>query len=214
MVEKRTIVHLVRHGEVDNPGKVLYGRMPGFNLSPRGVRMASLMASYLGDRDLVRLVTSPLERAQQTMEPLAQAANLPVSIDERVIEAGNDFEGLTVGADPKRLLHPRFWPKLINPLRPSWGEPYAQIAARMRAAIHDAREAAMGHEAVIVSHQGPIWVARLDAQGRRLGHSPTRRECTPASVTSLTFAGDRLTAVEYEEPAAGSLCTPGQGRGS
>ncbi|MDQ2850382.1 MAG: histidine phosphatase family protein [Actinomycetota bacterium] len=203
MVEKRTIVHLVRHGEVDNPGKVLYGRMAGFNLSPRGVRMASLMASYLGDRDLVRLVTSPLERARQTMDPLAEVARVPVTVDERVIEAGNDFEGLIVGANLRQLLHPRFWPKLINPMKPSWGEPYAQIAVRMRAAIGDAREAAAGHEAVIVSHHGPIWVARLDAQGRRLWHSPTRRECTPASVTSLTFSGDQLTAVAYAEPASG-----------
>lgn len=207
----RTTVHLVRHGEVENPGQVLYGRMAGFNLSPSGVQMASLMASYLGDRDLALLVTSPLERARQTMEPLADAVHLPVTVDKRVIEAVNDLEGLNVGSSPRQLLlHPRSWPKLINPVKPSWGEPYTQIAMRMRAAIDDARKAATGHEAVIVSHQGPIWVARLDAEGRRLWHLPTRRECALASVTSLTFLGAHLTAVTYAEPAAGSSSKRGR----
>lgn len=201
----RTIVHLVRHGEVDNPGKVLYGRMPGFTLSALGVQMAALTAAYLQDRDIVHLVSSPLERAQQTIEPLAEAARLPVTLDDRVIEADNDFEGMTVGANPRDLLHPRFWPKLINPIKPSWGEPYTEVATRMRAAVDDARQAAIGHEAVIVSHQLPVWIARLDAEGRRLWHSPTRRECSLASVTSLTFRGRALTMVTYAEPAASLL---------
>lgn len=201
----RTTVHLVRHGEVDNPGRVLYGRMPGFKLSALGVQMADLTAAYLGDRDLVHLVSSPLERAQETIEPLAEAAHLPVTLDDRVIEADNDFEGLTVGAKPQQLLHPKFWPKLVNPIKPSWGEPYVQIAERMRAAIGDARRAAEGHEAVIVSHQLPVWIARLDAEGQRLCHLPTRRECSLASVTSLTFRGSDLSMVTYSEPAASLL---------
>lgn len=201
----RTTVHLVRHGEVYNPAHVLYGRMPGFNLSDLGVQMAQLAADYVADRDIVYLVSSPLERAQQTIEPLAERLHLPVQLDERVIEADNDFEGLTVGASPQQLLKPRFWPKLINPTKPSWGEPYVQIATRMRAAINDARAAAEGHEAVIVSHQLPVWTARLDAEGRRLWHDPRKRECTLASVTSLTFRGSQLSMVTYAEPAAALL---------
>ncbi len=201
----RTTVHLVRHGEVDNPGKVLYGRMPGFKLSPLGVQMADLTAAYLRDRDIVHLVSSPLERAQQTIEPLAEAARLSVTLDDRVIEADNDFEGLTVGTNPKQLLHPRFWPKLVNPTKPSWGEPYRDIATRMRAAIDDVRQIAEGHEAAIVSHQLPVWIARLDAEGRRLWHSPNQRECSLASVTSLTFRENVLTMVTYAEPAVSLL---------
>lgn len=201
----RTTVHLVRHGEVYNPGHVLYGRMPGFKLSDLGVQMAQLAADYLADRDLVHLVSSPLERAQQTIEPLAERAHLPVTLDDRVIEADNDFEGMTVGASPQQLLKPRFWPKLINPTKPSWGEPYAQIATRMRLAIADARAAAEGHEAVIVSHQLPVWTARLDAEGRRLWHDPRKRECSLASVTSLTFRGSQLSMVTYAEPAVSLL---------
>ncbi|MDE9365018.1 histidine phosphatase family protein [Luteipulveratus sp. YIM 133132] len=202
---ERTVVHLVRHGEVDNPTKVLYGRLADFHLSELGHRMAGLAAEHLADRDVTHLVSSPLERAQETMQPLADAVGLPVTLDERVIEAGNDFEGRTVGSDPKQLLHPRFWVKLRNPLRPSWGEPYAHIAARMSAAIDDARDAARGHEAVIVSHQLPVWTARRHYEGKRLWHDPRKRECALASVTSLTFVGDDVVSLSYAEPAASLL---------
>ncbi|AKU17987.1 histidine phosphatase family protein [Luteipulveratus mongoliensis] len=201
----RTTVHLVRHGEVDNPDKVLYGRMPDFHLSPLGREMAQLTAASLRERDITHLVSSPLERAQETMAPLAEALGQGVTLDERVIEAGNDFEGLTVGSNPKQLLHPRFWPKLLNPAKPSWGEPYAEIVTRMTAAVEDARAAALGHEAVIVSHQLPVWTARRHYEGMRLWHDPRRRECTLASVTSLTFVGDELLFLSYAEPAASLL---------
>jgi broad specificity phosphatase PhoE len=196
-----TVVHLVRHGEVENPGGVLYGRMPGFHLSRLGHEMAARTAAYLAERDIAHLVSSPLERAQETIEPLAETLKQPVTLDDRVVEAANDFEGLTVGKNPKQLLNPRFWTKLTNPLKPSWGEPYAEIAQRMEAAIQDARAAAEGHEAVIVSHQLPVWVARTHFEGKRLWHDPRRRQCTLASVTSLVFDGDRFRRIDYAEPA-------------
>lgn len=201
MSQQRTIVHLVRHGEVDNPRGVLYGRMPDFHLSPLGREMADCVADFLSGDDITHLVCSPLERAQETIEPLAEALRQEVMLDERVIEAANDFEGLTVGKNPKQLLRPRMWPKLVNPLQPSWGEPYAEIAQRMRAAIDDARIAAAGHEAVIVSHQLPVWTARQSYEGKRLWHDPRKRECSLASVTSLNFVGEELASLSYAEPA-------------
>ena len=197
----KTLVHLVRHGEVFNPNKVLYGRMDGYHLSELGREMAELTSQWLAPRDITYLVSSPLERAQETMEPIAEKLHLPVTLDERVLEAGNDFEGLTVGSNPKQLLHPRFWPKLLNPLKPSWGEPYEEIATRMNAAMLDARAAAQGHEAVIVSHQLPVWTARRFVEGKRLWHDPRSRQCTLASVTTIEFTGDKPTGVRYTEPA-------------
>lgn len=197
----RTVVHLVRHGEVENPEAVLYGRMPDFHLSQLGREMAVRVGEYLQSHDVTHLVSSPLERAQETIEPLAETLRQEVTLDDRVVEAANDFEGMTVGSNPKQLLNPRLWPKLVNPIQPSWGEPYEQIATRMRAAIHDARVAASGHEAVIVSHQLPVWTARLSFEGRRLWHDPRQRECALASVTSLTFAVDELLSIQYSEPA-------------
>ena len=100
------------------------------------------------------------------------------------------------------LKKPSAWRHLWNPMKPSWGEPYKEVVARMMSAVHDARIEATGHEAVIVSHQLPIWMARCDAEGRRLAHDPRKRQCNLASVTSFTFVDGRVVAVDYAEPAA------------
>jgi broad specificity phosphatase PhoE len=198
---ERTVVHLLRHGEVHNPGKVLYGRLPGFRLSTTGEAMASAAAEWFVGKDVTHLVSSPLERAQQTAAPIAEALSLPVAIDERLIEAGNAFEGMVVAGGAGVFRAPRNWWKLRNPFEPSWGEPYVEIAARMLAAVEAARDAARGAEAVLVSHQLPIWTVRLHVEGRRYLHDPRRRQCALASVTSLTYEGDRIRAVDYAEPA-------------
>jgi broad specificity phosphatase PhoE len=197
----QTVVHLVRHGEVFNPAGLLYGRLPDYHLSDLGREMALAAAADLRDRDITHLRCSPLERAQETMSPLAGELGLPVTTDERVIEADNQLQGLkvTLGA---LVRNPRSWWLFRNALRPSWGEPYREIVARMRLALRDAADAAVGHEAVVVSHQLPIWMARCDAEGRRLFHDPRRRECRLASVTSFTYLDGRLSSVAYREPAA------------
>ncbi|MEZ5186787.1 MAG: histidine phosphatase family protein [Candidatus Nanopelagicales bacterium] len=198
----RTTVHLLRHGEVYNPAKVLYGRLPDFHLSDLGRQMAVLAADALADRDVVEVRSSPLERAQETAAPIVARFGLAPLIDDRVIEADNVFEGQRVSVGDGVLRQPRAWRYLWNPARPSWGEPYVDVAARMRAAVSDVRRSARGHEAVIVSHQLPVWISRLDAEGRRFLHDPRKRQCNLASLTSMTFEGDRLTAIVYTEPAA------------
>jgi broad specificity phosphatase PhoE len=197
-----TVVHLLRHGEVFNPDRVLYGRLPGFRLSELGVRQAQAAAEWLGQRDVGYLVSSPLERAQQTAEPIAEATGLEIEVDERLIEADNHLQGRKVAGGKGLFTDPSNWKYFLNPLRPSWGEPYAQIAARMLAAAQAARDAAGEREAVCVSHQLPIYCLRRRAEGRRMFHDPRRRECNLASVTSLTFDGDVIVRVDYREPAA------------
>jgi broad specificity phosphatase PhoE len=201
-VTTRTVVHLLRHGEVFNPSGVLYGRLPGFRLSELGEQMAERAADALADRDVTVVVSSPLERAQQTAAPVAARHGLRVTIDDRIIEAGNVFEGQKVGVGDGVLKSPKSWRHLYNPFTPSWGEPYAEIAGRMRAAVSAARNAARGHEAVLVSHQLPVWIARLDAEQRRFVHDPRKRQCGLASLTSLSFDDDRLVAITYTEPSA------------
>jgi|SRR5690554_2248409 len=204
-----TTVHLVRHGEVHNPSGILYGRLPGYRLSERGEAMAERLAEYFATpsddhgarRDVALVVASPLERAQQTAQPVAAALGLELGSDERLIEADNHFQGMTFGVGDGSLRQPRHWPKLWNPWRPSWGEPYHAQVARMMAAVRDARAKAEGREAVLVSHQLPIWVTRLAAENRRFVHDPRRRECSLASVTSLHFDGENLARVSYAEPA-------------
>lgn len=205
MTKSRTIVHLLRHGEVENPRSVLYGRLPDFHLSERGQAMGRRVADHLKDADLVHLRCSPLERAQETMAPTAEIHGLPVITDGRVIEADNYLEGQVVSMGTSAFRNPRNWRYFVNPARPSWGESYKDIVARMRLAITDARTEAEGHEALIVSHQLPVWMARCDVEGRRLFHDPRSRECTLASLTSLTFIDGRVTSVVYTEPAGALL---------
>jgi len=209
-VSEQTVVHLLRHGEVHNPDKVLYGRLPDFHLSDLGRRMADLVAVKLADRDITVVTASPLERAQETAAPLAAARGVLVGRDDHLIEADNVFEGKQVSVGDGVLRQPKYWRHLVNPFRPSWGEPYVEVAARMRLAIASARAQAQGHEAVLVSHQLPVWIARLDAEERRFFHDPRHRQCSLASLTSLTFDGERLVAITYSEPAGELL--PGASR--
>jgi broad specificity phosphatase PhoE len=198
-----TVVHLLRHGEVHNPDRVLYGRLPGFGLSDLGVAQAELAAAHLAQRPIGYLVSSPLERARQTSGPLAAALGLDIAVDERLIEAANKLEGRQVAGGKGLFSDPANWVLLRNPLRPSWGEPYAQIAARVLAAVRSAAERApAGTEAVCVSHQLPIVCARRRAEGLRLAHDPRKRQCGLASVTSFTFADDVIVRIDYAEPAA------------
>jgi broad specificity phosphatase PhoE len=200
----RAVVHLVRHGQVANPDHILYGRLPGFHLSQAGRLMAQAAADFLAGRDVTVLRSSPLERALESADPIAAEFGLPVVVDDRLIEAANHFEGLRFGVGDGALRQPGHWQYLRNPFRPSWGEPYAEIAARMLAAVRDAAAAARGHEAVCVSHQLPIWVTRCSVMGRRLWHDPRRRQCALGSVTSLTLLGDQVTGVAYHEPSGHS----------
>jgi broad specificity phosphatase PhoE len=200
-VEVTTIVHLLRHGEVHNPEGVLYGRRDGYHLSDLGHEMAQRVADTIGDRDITHLRTSPLERAQETAAPLAVATGLTPVVDPRVIESSNVFEGRRFGVGDGALRKPSAWVHLWNPWKPSWGEPYKEVTARMLAAVYDARDAARGHEAVVVSHQLPIWITRLAVEKRSFLHDPRRRQCTLCSLTSLHFTDDTLTQVAYSEPA-------------
>jgi broad specificity phosphatase PhoE len=199
-----TVVHVLRHGEVHNPDGVLYGRLPGFRLSGRGVEQAEIVAKALAEADLAAVLASPLQRAQETAAPTAAAHGLEVLTDERLLEAGNRFEGERVSVGDGALRRPRHWPKLWNPFRPSWGEPYREIGDRMLGAVHRARELAHGREALCVSHQLPIWTLRRYATGQRLWHDPRRRQCALASLTSFVFDGTALVQVRYTEPAGSS----------
>ena len=200
----RTIVHLVRHGEVHNPTGVLYGRLPGFQLSDVGQAQAKTVAAALDQHDIAHVVASPLQRAQETAASVAAAHGLTIATDHGLIEAGNQFEGLRVAIGDGALTRPRHWSKLRDPFTPSWGEPYLEIAHRMLGAVHRARAAAEGHEAVCVSHQLPVWTLRRFLQGERLWHDPRRRQCGLASLTSLVFEGTEIVDIIYSEPAGAS----------
>ncbi|HXL93224.1 MAG TPA: histidine phosphatase family protein [Streptosporangiaceae bacterium] len=207
MAEK-TVVHLLRHGEVYNPTGVVYGRLPGYHLSDRGRQMAVAAARFFAERPVVSVFSSPLQRAQETATPVSEQLGLDIVTDERLIEPWNHFEGLTFGVGDGSLLRPAHWAALRNPFKPSWGEPYLHVVTRMSAVIERAREAAAGQEVVCVSHQLPIWVTRRNAEGRHLWHNPAVRQCALGSVTSFTFDGDRLAGVSYAVPPRSEVLDP------
>lgn len=200
----QSVVHLVRHGQVHNPDGILYGRLPGYGLSDIGRAMAARLGEHFADVPLTHLRCSPLQRARETMAPIAaNHPELEIVTDDRVIEAANVFEGRNFGKYNQVLLLPQNLWHLRNPLRPSWGEAYPSIVARVKAAMRDAAQAAGdGGQAVIVMHELPIWISRLAAEGRSLVHDPRKRQCRLASVTSFTWIDDRIAAVDYAEPAA------------
>jgi broad specificity phosphatase PhoE len=202
-----TVVHLLRHGEVHNPHHVLYGRLPGYHLSANGRLMAAAAADYFDERPVAAVFASPLERAQETAQPAAERLGLTITTDQRLIESENVLEGKTVSL-ASLATNPLNWRYLWNPFRPSWGEPYVQVAARVQEVVDRAREAARGREAVCVSHQLPIWVTRLAAEHKRLWHNPNTRECALGSVTSFTFDGDELTRVSYAVPPRRQVADP------
>lgn len=197
------LLHLVRHGEVHNPEGVLYGRLPAFGLSELGVRMAEAAALELrgSDRAIGRLIASPLLRAQQSAAPIASLMGLEIITDERLIEPTNKFEGQSRSDFSK----PRYLHRLINPLRPSWGEPYRSIARRVREAMDDAWDARVNGDIVMVSHQAVIWAAHRDISGRPLFHNPAKRRCELSSITTFERRSGRWHEVGYRTPAAGLM---------
>jgi broad specificity phosphatase PhoE len=196
------VIHFVRHGEVHNPEKILYGLQPGWKLSERGNQMAAVIAQWSKNLNLGAIHASPLQRAQETVAPIIKAHNLQLTTDNNLIEARNIFEGKKFELGSGVLKHPKSWRYLYNPWRPSWGEPYDQIINRMLKALFSARDSAGGKDAVCVSHQLPIWILRSAVEGRRLLHDPRKRKCTLASVTSFELDNEGMVSnVSYSEPA-------------
>lgn len=201
-----SLLHLVRHGEVDNPDGVLYGRLPGYELSPLGHRMAQAAADELvaSGRAVSRLIASPLERAQQSAAPISRAFDLEIDTDARIIEPTNLFEG-AVNRNGAAFKNPRTWYRFRNPFLPSWGEPYRSIAHRVREAMDEAWQAASSGDVVMVSHQAVIWMAHLDVAGRSLAHNPAKRRCALSSITSFARRDGGWVEVDYRVPAEGLL---------
>jgi broad specificity phosphatase PhoE len=201
----KTTIHLVRHGHVENPDRVLYGRLPGFNLSARGRAQAELLGRHFERIPLAAVVASPLERAQQTAAAIAAPHGLEVESDQRLIESSSMFEGVAGPLGWYILRHPGLWWRLRDQRTPSWGERNVDMAERVQAVVTMTRDRYPGQQLVLVSHQAPIWVARLAYERRPLGHWVGRRRCSLASVTTLEFDDDSLDRLVYAEPAAAPL---------
>jgi len=169
--------------------------------------MARQAAEYVHqfDRPVGTVICSPLERTQESAAPFAELFGMEPLVDPRVIEPTNVFEGRRMS---RALTNPLNWRYLTKPSVPSWGEPYAQVVARMQAAMAEAWTSVDGGDVVIVSHQLPIWVTHLAIAGEPLKHDPRRRRCALSSVTSFEGgpsgpdAAAAWVEVGYAEPAS------------
>lgn len=194
-------IHLIRHGEVHNPEKVIYGRLPHFRLSDRGRLMAKAASDELKQqkRKVNALFISPLLRTRESAEPVAEAFGLELKPDDRLIEPWNRFEGRRIGG-LTLAVRPHLWPQLWNPMRPSWGEPFKQIANRMLAVMDDAWKSVPDGDVVLVSHQLPIEMVVRTLQGKSLPHDPRKRRTKLSSITSFERVGNKWIEVDFKDP--------------
>ena len=204
----RVHVHLVRHGEVENPASIRYGRLAGFRLSPSGRAQVERTAQHLASLSprVTIVTTSPLERARETADVIAaRLGATPASIDARLTEASSRFDGL-----PRRFTLLRYAVRHAATLLDTAPESPAAVALRMRGAVLDL--ATHGEAIVLVSHQLPIqyvrfafqrdWPARSSVASRlrlQFGIIPKAR-CHYASITSLVLESGALIDVRYIEP--------------
>ena len=162
--------------------------------------MAEHLGQHFADVPVTYLGVSPLERAQETMVPIAvRHGGVAVVTDERLIEAESRMQGQVKGPFSLGLAKPANWRFFLS--RDGWGEGFQPMADRVTAAIADAGLAVgTGGHAVLVSHQSPIWAARRHAEGKFLLNVPFMRQCALASVTTFSVTPDgKVGFVSYEE---------------
>lgn len=204
-----TTIHFVRHGEVENPNHVLYERLPGFHLSNRGLKMARATAKYIATvpqmRGISAIYSSPLERTQETAQQIANALQIgPIVLDNRLIEAENNFRGKRIGYGEGALWKNNNWKLVSNLWKPSWGESYKSIAARVGDFAREQVKNHPGEQIVAVTHESPIWSYRHLLETGHAEHNMLLRKTALASITSITYdcTNMNVLSITYVDPAA------------
>ncbi|WP_425664360.1 histidine phosphatase family protein [Gardnerella piotii] len=204
-----TTIHFVRHGEVENPNHVLYERLPGFHLSNRGLKMARATAKYIATvpqmRGISAIYSSPLERTQETAQQIANALQIgPIILDNRLIEAENNFRGKRIGYGEGALWKNNNWKLVSNLWKPSWGESYKSIAVRVGDFAREQVKNHPGEQIVAVTHESPIWSYRHLLETGHAEHNMLLRKTALASITSITYdcTNMNVLSITYVDPAA------------
>ncbi|WEV58845.1 histidine phosphatase family protein [Bifidobacterium sp. ESL0728] len=213
----QTTLHFVRHGKVENPGHLLYERLPGFHLSALGLRMAQASGRYIASdaqmNQAVALYSSPLDRTCETAQAIMAELNpvrvargeteLSIETDPRLIEAGNEFRGLRIGYGQGALWRPKNLKLVRNLWRPSWGESYQHIAARVSDFAQEAVRNHPGAQVIIVSHESPIFSYRHMLETGHPEHNMLLRHTALASITSITYDSKtgKMLHIAYVDPA-------------
>ncbi len=202
-----TTIHLVRHGDVDNPDKVYYGRLPGFGLNAEGREQARAAGRYLSNRPITIIYASPQKRAQETAR-IIQAAIEPeprFCDEEAINEIYSQYDGVS-----QHEMDGINW-NFYDRARPPYEQP-ADVFGRVSEFVQRMRREHRGEEVVAVSHADPIvfywmWILGipLRADKRRLLHEHGLLDDYPAkaSISSFhfeTFRADERPTYRYIRP--------------
>lgn len=194
-----TVLFFIRHGQVENPQKVIYERLPGFHLSEKGQQQVQTTARYLTQLDhavhATALYSSPLDRTVETSQILLKELNttreennlIPLSLttDPHLIEAGNAFRGQRLGHGKATPFSRHNLAKYLNIWKPGWGESYAHISQRMCEFTFDRVDAHPGESFIIISHESPIWTLCQYLETGKASSNVLSRETALASITTL-----------------------------
>lgn len=193
-------VHLIRHGEVENPEHVVYADLPGFTLSVRGQSQAAAAADRLDSVPLAAVVVSPLERAIATATPISVRSRCPVEVEQRLTEwlLGTRWAGVRWEALRDEFpgeLEAYLQDPLDLPFSP---EPLLGVAERVATAVTEWSSASAA-DVAFVSHQDPIHSAirLLTDTGFDDYHANKPEHC---SITTLEQVGRHWRCVEYWAP--------------
>ena len=182
---------LIRHASNDMLGRVLYGRMPGVHLNTEGLRQAELLAQASKQQyTLDAVISSPLERALETAEPLAEAHRAPLVIDEGLNEInvgewlGKSFGELNGFEDWKRFNRRR------STVHPPAGESMIEVQGRAWRSIEAIYERhGDGSTVALVTHGDIIRCLLMLLLGMPVDHIH-RLEISPASLTEVILERD------------------------
>lgn len=183
-----TTLLLARHGLTDLTGPVLAGRAPGVHLSEEGRAQAAALAGRIGGVRLDAIVSSPLERCQETAQAVAAGRGLPVLTDDRLAEC--DY-GEWTGRKLKELAEDPLWP--VVQAHPSaavfpGGESLAAVQHRAVGAIRDWNTRLGGKGVYLVCSHGDVIKAIVaDALGLHLDQFQ-RITADPAALTVIRYA--------------------------
>jgi broad specificity phosphatase PhoE len=190
----KTVIHLLRHGLVYNPKKIIYGRLPGYHLAKIGFQMAENIANLSAKKNndlhnVTKIYSSPLLRAIQTATPISKQLNIRIYKDNRLTESDSYFAGKKVTFHTLSQAAVKNY--LKDPALPSWGEPHRWVQNRIVDIVNETVKKRAGKSTLLVSHQLPIWLGRLYYEHRKVGFfNSTIRQCTVGSLTSLYFNDD------------------------
>lgn len=189
-----TTVHLVRHGCHDWLPRGIAGRIEGVSLNEQGRQEAAALSEWFVSRPISAVYSSPLERAQQTAQPIADRLNIPLLITDSLHEFdfgrwnGKEFAALDEDPEWERFNTFRLG------VRAPEGELMVEVQARMANFLSDL---AAG-EYVLVGHGDPIRTALLYLMGMPLEHYD-RLEILPGSISTIAIEGwaARITRLNF-----------------